>query len=115
MTALDVFAFVVMAVLLGVGVWLALLLGALPGRIAAKREHPQSDAIRVAGWIGLVTLGVVWPFALIWAYTRPAGASNDPGSDSGEAVRRLADRVAALESNHVSDGDARSVDSRSYS
>ena len=31
MTGLDVFAFVVMAVLLGVGVGLAFMLGALPG------------------------------------------------------------------------------------
>ena len=55
-----------------VAIYLAFLLGALPGRIAAEREHPQADAIRVAGWIGLVMMGLAWPLALIWAYTRPS-------------------------------------------
>jgi len=41
----------------------------LPGKIAEKRRHPQTDAIRVSGWVGLITLGVFWPLALIWAYT----------------------------------------------
>ena len=48
MTGLDSFAFVVMSLLLGVGISLAFVLGALPGKIAAEREHPQADAIRVA-------------------------------------------------------------------
>jgi len=85
MTGLDVFAFVVMAVLLGVGIYLAFVLGALPGKIAAEREHPQADAVRVAGWVGLVTLGVAWPLALIWAYARPARI--DSGSTSELSAR----------------------------
>jgi len=100
MTGLDVFAFVVMAVLLCVGIGLAFVLGALPGKIAAEREHPQADAVRVAGWVGLVTLGVAWPLALIWAYARPARL--DPSSDLAERVRRLSERIETLEADRAS-------------
>ena len=51
------------------------MLGELPGKIAAQREHPQAEAIRVAGWLGLITLGVLWPFALIWAFVQGLGAA----------------------------------------
>jgi len=53
-----------MATMLGVVVWLAML----PGKVAAQREHPQAEAIRIAGWLGIIT-GIVWIVALIWAYT----------------------------------------------
>ena len=69
---LDVFALVVMGVLVAVVIWLVVVLGPLPGKIARQRGHPQSDAINVLGWIGVVTLGLAWPVALVWAYTRPS-------------------------------------------
>ena len=71
MTGLDIFALFVIAVLVAVVILIAVKLGALPGKLAAKREHPQADAIRVCGWIGVLTLGVAWPIALVWAYSRP--------------------------------------------
>ena len=84
---LDIFALVVFAVLIAFVVFLAVKLGPLPGNIARKRGHPQADAINVLGWIGVVTLGLAWPLALIWAYTR-----------SGEQqAEYLSERVAALE------------------
>ena len=93
-TGLDYFAFIVMAVLLAATIWVAVVLGALPGRIAERRGHPQADAIRVAGWFGLLTLGLLWPLALIWAYTRsPSGGD----AELRESVERLAERVARLE------------------
>ncbi|SET48013.1 DUF3302 domain-containing protein [Thalassotalea agarivorans] len=39
----------------------------IPYEIALKRNHPQADAIHVAGWISLFTLGAIWPFLWIWA------------------------------------------------
>ena len=78
--------------LLGVGIFAALRLGALPGQIAAGRGHPQADAIRVAGWVGLVTLGLLWPLALIWAYT-----SSAEGDGLEEQLDRLGERVNGLE------------------
>ncbi len=88
MGPLDVFTFIVLAVLLGVGIFAAFRLGALPGQIATSRGHPQAEAIRVAGWVGLVTLGLLWPLALIWAYTSSGG---------GSELDRLRERVESLE------------------
>lgn len=39
----------------------------IPYQIALKRQHPQQDAIHVAGWISLFTLHTIWPFLWIWA------------------------------------------------
>ena len=95
MTGLDYFTFVVLAVLIGTGIWIAILLGGLPGKLAAKRGHPQADAIRVAGWLGLVTLGVLWPFALIWAFANPHAGGDIAGLR--ESIERLDGRVVSLE------------------
>lgn len=39
----------------------------IPYEIAKARQHPQQDAIHVAGWVSLLTLHVMWPFLWIWA------------------------------------------------
>src|SRR5262245_55292770 len=70
----DIIAFVVFAVLLVAAVVIVVTVGSLPGQIAHKRGHPQAAAITVAGWLGLVTGGLIWPLALIWAFLRPAAA-----------------------------------------
>lgn len=74
--ALDIFALAVMALLIGVAIWLVVLLGNMPGDIARKRNHPQAQAISVLSWIGLVT-GIGWFIALVWAYYTPAVAHAD--------------------------------------
>ncbi|MGO9114719.1 MAG: DUF3302 domain-containing protein [Thermoguttaceae bacterium] len=66
--AFDIFAFVVFAVLLVAAVVIIVMLGALPGKIAVKRGHPYSTAVNAAAWISLVTLGALWPIALVWAF-----------------------------------------------
>jgi len=109
MTGLDYFTFIVLAVLVAAGLYFAFVLGELPGKIAAGREHPQAEAIRVAGWIGLLTLGVLWPFALIWAYVRP-GAHADTGA-LRESFDRLDRRVAALERDGDRGSSAKGSDS----
>jgi CBS domain containing-hemolysin-like protein len=43
----------------------------LPEKIAAKRHHPQKDAIHVLCLLSLVFGGLLWPLAWLWAYTRP--------------------------------------------
>jgi len=64
----DVFAFIVLAVLLATVVIIVVLLGALPGKIAVMRGHPHAAAVNAAAWISLVTLGALWPIALVWAF-----------------------------------------------
>ena len=96
MTGLDYFTFVVLIVVAVAGLAGAVFLASLPGKIAADRGHPQSDAIRVAGWLGLLTLGLLFPIALIWAYTRPS--SSEEIADLREELEGLRDRVEAFES-----------------
>lgn len=71
MTALDIFALIVLVVLVAAGIAIWAILGMMPGRIARERNHPQADAINVCGWWGVITMGLLLPFAWIWAYTKP--------------------------------------------
>jgi len=84
--ALDIFALVVIAILIGVVIWLVVLLGNMPGEIARKNNHPQVKAITALGWIGLITMGLGWFIAIVWAYYQPDTADSD-----------LLKRVEALE------------------
>jgi hypothetical protein len=93
---LDVLTFIVLGVLLSAGLYVAFRLGALPGQIAKKRGHPQADAINVAGWVGLLTLGLLWPLALIWAFTRPR-ATSDAEPELRREIQSLSRRVRGLE------------------
>ena len=88
----DLIALVVMAILIALVIWLVVLLGPMPGRIAKRRGHPQADAIAVLGWVGVVTLGLAWPIALVWAYTRT----------SEQHVENLSERIAVLEAELAS-------------
>ena len=77
-----------LAVVIGLviaGIWAVYTLGGLPGRIAAARGHPQASAIGVCGWLGLITF-VLWPIALVWAYTSPKGGQNLATSEDLDAL-----------------------------
>ncbi len=82
--AFDLVAFAVFGILLATAVVIIVTLGALPGRIAAKRGHPHAQAINAAGWISLVTLGALWPIAFVWAFVQP---SSNRESGDVEAAR----------------------------
>lgn len=82
---LDVFALLVLIVLLFAILATVAVLGVLPGHIARNRKHPQADAISVAGWVGLIFGGVLWPLALIWAYTIPTRDANPAAHPNGGA------------------------------
>lgn len=98
---LDIFALVVMAVLVAVVIWLVVLLGPLPGKIAQKRGHPQADAINVLGWIGIITLGAPWLIALVWANTKPFG-----DAALRERIDELEKELAQLKKNKTASGGA---------
>ena len=68
---LNLFALIVLLVLIAAVVAVWIILGMMPGKIARERNHPQADAINVCGWWGVITLGILLPLAWIWAYTKP--------------------------------------------
>ncbi len=90
MTGLDVFALIVLTVMIGSGLGIWAMLGMFPGKIARERNHPQAEAISVCGWCGAITMGILSPIAFIWAYTNPAATldgklSSDTVETEGES------------------------------
>lgn len=74
---LDLIALFVLLVLCGAAIWIFVLLGGLPGRLARDAGHPQAAAINLLGWIGLLAGGFGWLLALVWSKTVPTGGSLD--------------------------------------
>jgi len=70
----------------------------IPYEIAKRRNHPQQDAIHVAGWISLFTLHALWPFLWIWAtlYREDRGWGFAGGTTKNEQVQRLEEQLAEL-------------------
>lgn len=68
MSTLDLFAWIVLAILVVSAVAMVFIAGSLPGHIARTRGHPWEQAVRMAGWITLFFGFALWPIALIWAY-----------------------------------------------
>jgi CBS domain containing-hemolysin-like protein len=64
-------AWFVLIVMPVIGIALFWIVHVLPEKIAAKRHHPNKDAIHVLCLLSLVFGGMLWPFAWLWAYTRP--------------------------------------------
>ena len=96
----DIMAFVVFAVLIAAAFVIVVGLGMLPGWIAQRRGHPQAAAINVASWLGVATLGLLWPLALIWAFTQSSRAASEPAQAPASphpGVTALQARIDALE------------------
>lgn len=90
MGALDIFALIVLIILIVTGLAAWAMLGMFPGKIARERNHPQADAISVCGWWGAITMGILSPIAFIWAYTNPGatlkGAPKKASDEQEEAA-----------------------------
>ena len=99
MTGLDIFALIILLVLLVTAVAVWLLLGMYPGKIARERGHPQAEALAVCGWWGVITLGLLLPVAWIWAYTKPGTVSGPRGNthDTGSTSRDIQGDEGAAE------------------
>lgn len=88
MSGLDIFAWIVLIVLILTVIVGFVVLAMLPGKVAAQRGHPQAEAINVAGWLGALSFGVFWPLALIWAYTRsPLTVEQDADAQASASAR----------------------------
>jgi len=68
MSVIDIFAWIVLLVLLATAVAVFVALGMMPGHIARKRGHPWPEAVTVGSWATLLCGFVFWPLVLIWAY-----------------------------------------------
>ena len=81
--ALGILIFVVLVIFYGV-----IAIHDIPYEIACERDHPQRDAIHVAGWVSLFTLHAIWPFLWIWATLyrkdRGWGFVNSKGEEESE-------------------------------
>ena len=68
MSFIDIFAWIVLIVLVATLVAIVVALGMMPGRIARRRGHPWPEAVMVGSWATLIFGLVFWPLVLIWAY-----------------------------------------------
>ncbi|GIU21257.1 DUF3302 domain-containing protein [Shewanella sp. MBTL60-007] len=86
----------------------------IPYEIAKKRNHPQQDALHIAGWVSLFTLHAIWPFLWIWAtlYREDRGwgfqevVEKEQVLESEvkgltESVRKLEQRLAQMEASQT--------------
>ena len=70
-TAADVMSwFVLIAMPIG-GIYLFWMVHILPEKIAEKNGHPQKEAIHMLCMLSLVFGGLLWPFAFLWAKSKP--------------------------------------------
>lgn len=65
---IDLFAWIVLLVVVATLVATVVALGVMPGRIARRRGHPWAQAVTVGSWATLVFGFVFWPLILVWAY-----------------------------------------------
>ena len=65
---IDVFAWIVLLILVASAITIFFIAGSLPGHIAKSRGHPWAQAVTIAGWVTLIFGLALWPIALIWAY-----------------------------------------------
>jgi Protein of unknown function (DUF3302) len=106
-----IFAIFFVPMLLIVVFW---MVHVLPEKIAHKRHHPQFEAIRTLCLLSLVFGGLLWPFAWLWAYTKPVGYKLAYGTDKhpdyfkeqglpepASPTADIRERVAALEARGV--------------
>ena len=91
MTGLDIFALIVLLVLIACLLAGWAMLGMYPGKIARSRNHPQAEAISACGWIGAITMGILSPIAFVWAFTNPEA------SLTGERKTPAAEEVTPAE------------------
>ena len=92
---LEIFALIVLSVLVAAAIWIVVTIGNIPGNMARANGHPQEKAISLLAWIGLLTLGLGWFIALVWANLEPGGSNSE-----------LEQRVTALENQLQQRGQA---------
>ena len=91
----DVFAIIVFAVLLAAVVFIVVELGSLPGRMRSNRGASLCGGSQRGGLDRLITLGALWPIALVWAFLPLPSlrqASDVTAKDRGKAAPSMSFR-----------------------
>ena len=105
MNGIDIFAWVVLLVMIASFVVVFVVLGMLPGKIARQRQHPQAQAIQVASWLALIFGFAAWPFVMVWAYLRTVAQPLDQPQvkDTRQKIAELNSHIeAAIEGEQQS-------------
>jgi len=89
------------------GIVLFWMVHVLPEKIAHKRHHPQTDAIKTLCLLSLVFGGLLWPIAWLWAYVKPVGYRMAYGTEKHDdyfhhmGERALAGELDRFELDHL--------------
>ncbi|GHD65448.1 hypothetical protein GCM10007350_25930 [Jeongeupia chitinilytica] len=105
-TAADVLSWIVLILVPVIGIYLFWMVHILPEKIAHQNHHPQKEAIHMLCLLSLVFGGLLWPFAFLWAKTKPVmykrayGTDKHPDAlvaeDLVDEVHRDSDEIARL-------------------
>jgi hypothetical protein len=79
--AANVLSWIVLFLVPALVIGIFLFVHVLPEKIAEKRQHPHKDSIKVLCILSLFFGGMLWPFAWLWAYTKPVGYRAIYGSE----------------------------------
>jgi hypothetical protein len=122
--AADVLTWVVLVIAPVVVIAVFLIIHILPEKIAEKKHHPQTDAIKTLCLLSLFFGGMLWPLAWLWAYTKPVLYKRAYGTDKAEGhddagtagvpadseeLNRLRKQVAELESRLADKSGGRNI------
>jgi hypothetical protein len=80
-TMADVIAWVALVIAPVAGLTLFWMVHILPEKIAHKRHHPQVEAIHTLCILSLFFAGMLWPFAFLWAFSKPVFYKMAYGTD----------------------------------
>ena len=83
-TAADIISWVALILVPVIAIVVFWIVHVMPEKIAHKRHHPQTAAIQTLCLLSLVFGGLLWPFAWLWAYTRPVMHRMAYGTDLHE-------------------------------
>ena len=103
-TGLAWFVLIVMPIAAIVLFW---MVHVLPEKIAHRRHHPQTDAIKMLCLLSLVFGGLLWPLAWLWAYVKPVGYRMAYGTEKHddyfhhEGEKALAGKLDQFELEHL--------------
>jgi hypothetical protein len=103
----DVLSWVVILIVPAAAVFLFMFVHVLPEKIAEKQQHPHKQSIKVLCILSLFFGGMLWPFAWLWAYTKPVGYRAIYGSDKHddyyieEGEKALQGKLAPDEVEHL--------------